>query len=475
MAIRTGAEYRGMLARGRDLWIGSSPVADVLGHDAFRGSIDHVARLYDAQHLKDHREMLVDQDAQEGPVGMTFLRPRCAADIQRRRKMMAWWADQSAGMMGRTGDYVGTMVTAWAMQAPFFGERAANVIDYFNYCRRNDLFLIHALIDPQLNRSVSRSAQSTDAVLRVVGETAAGPIVRGVKTIGTSAAIADEVVVWPLPVPQSESERDHALAFAIPLSTPGLKLVCRSSYGQPSATADFPLSSRFDEVDAVLIFDDVQVPWERVFIYKDVERLKAISKTRMRELTAHQTNVRLLSKMEFIYGVLCLMAESIGLAQTPAVQETLGEAASFVETLRSLIVAAEAEAAPDPETGYWYPSLQPLQAGRLLGPRTYPRLIEMIRRLGAGGLMQAPRSIADFSGPHAEWLNRYCTGAGDKPVERAKLLKLAWDLCGTEFGSRHVLYEMFYSGDPSRLAVAFQNEYPKQRAKSRVQAVIHSN
>jgi aromatic ring hydroxylase len=182
--------------------------------------------------------------------------------------------------------------------------------------------------------------------------------------------------------------------FIIPVATPGLKIVCRESFTKLGSVVDHPLSARFDEMDAVAVFDDVLVPWERVFLYGDV-RVGAhlYTGTRVRELTAHQTNPRLLSKIEFVYGVLCLMAEAIGVHNAPAVQETLGEAATYIETLRSILLASEMEAAVDPTNGIMYPALSPLQVGRTWGPRIYPRLMEMIHRLGAGGLMQLrPRS-----------------------------------------------------------------------------------
>jgi aromatic ring hydroxylase len=294
--------------------------------------------------------------------------------------------------------------------------------------------------------------------------------------IATAAPFADEILVWPFPPTLTEAESRYALVFIIPVATPGLKIICRESFTRPEPFADHPLSARFDEMDAVAVFDHVLVPWERVFLKGDVRLVGGMyAGTRVRELTAHQTNSRLLSKLEFVYGLLCLIAEAIGVQNAPNIQEMLGEAATYVEIIKSILLASELEAEVDPTNGVMYPALQPLQIGRTWGPRIYPRLMEMVRRLGAGGLMQLPATVEAFSSPIGPDLEKYYRGARISARDKVGLFKLAWDLVGSDFGSRHLLYELFYAGDPSMLMAGFHREFNKEACIARVRELLEGS
>ena len=482
MGIRTGAEFIAGLRDSREVWLGNERVADVTNHPAFRGAIGSLARLYDMQHEPAYHEALTYPSPTTGnPVGMSFLIPHTREELTRRRRMVKIWADATCGMMGRSADFLNTMVMAWAAKRDYFAQQspecAERVGRYYEECREHDLFLTHALIDPQVDRSKNRAQQDDPyQCLRIVEETQQGLIVRGAKMVATAAPFADEILVWPFPPTLTEAEAPYAMVFIIPVAAPGLKIICRESFSRPDQFADHPLSARFDEMDAVAVFEDVLVPWERVFLHRDTRLVAQMyAGTRIREMTAHQTNTRLLSKIEFVYGVLCLMAEAIGTQDIPAVQEMLGEAASYVEIIKSTLVTSEHEAQVDPSNGVMYPSLQPLQVGRTWGPRIYPRLMEIVRRLGAGGLMQLPASIAAFDSPIGPDLEKYYRGAHIPARDKVALFKLAWDLLGSDFGARHTLYELYYAGDPSALMAGFHREFKKEEPRARVQAFLRQS
>ena len=479
MGVRTGAEFIAGLRDSREVWLGNERVTDVTAHPAFRGAIASLARLYDMQHEPAYRELLTYPSPTTGdPVGLSFLIPRTREDLARRRQMIKTWADATCGMMGRSADFLNTMVMAWAAKRDYFAQQspecAERVWHYYEDCRERDLFLTHALIDPQVDRSKNRAEQDDPYLcLRIVEETKQGLIVRGGKMIATAAPFADEILVWPFPPTLTEAEASYAQVFIIPVAAPGLKIICRESFSRPGQYDDHPLSARFDEMDAVAVFDDVLVPWERVFLHGDARLVAQMYVgTRIREMTAHQTNTRLLSKIEFVYGVLCLMAEAIGTQNTPAVQEMLGEAASYVEIIKSTLLMGEHEAQVDPSNGVIYPALQPLQVGRTWGPRIYPRLMEIVRRLGAGGLMQLPASSAAFDSPIGPDLEKYYRGARIPAQDKVALFKLAWDLLGSDFGARHTLYELYYAGDPSALMAGFHREFDKAACVARVKEFL---
>jgi 4-hydroxyphenylacetate 3-monooxygenase len=479
MGIRTGAQFIAGLKDDREVWLGNERVKDVTTHPAFRASIASLAQLYDMQHDPALQPQLTYPSPTSGnPIGLSFLIPKTREDLIRRRQMVKLWADATCGMMGRSADFLNTMLTAWAAKKDYFAQQspacAERVWRYYEHCREHDVFLTHALIDPQVDRTKNRAQQDDPYLcLRIVEETSQGLIVRGGKMVATAAPFADDILVWPFPPTLTEEEAPYAMVFIIPVASPGLKVICREPFNRPEQYEDHPLSARFDEMDSVVVFDDVLAPWDRVFLHRKHQLVaQAYAGTRVRELTAHQTNTRLLSKVEFVYGVMCLMAEAIGVHNAPAVQETLGEAASYIEILKSSLLASEAEASIDPSNGVMYPSLPPLNVGRTWGPRIYPRMMEMVRRLGAGGLMQLPATMAGFDSPVGKDLEKYYRGAKISAREKTRLFKLAWDLVGSDFGARHTLYETFYAGDPSMLMAGFHREYTKEAHIQRVKEFL---
>jgi 4-hydroxyphenylacetate 3-monooxygenase oxygenase component len=355
------------------------------------------------------------------------------------------------------------MLTAWFINAQFFGEYAENVRQYFRLVREEDLFLTHALINPQVDRSKPPSQQPDPyTYLGVVRETDKGVVVRGAKMLATAGPYADEILVWPFGKHSPEDKR-YAIAFAIPTDTEGLRLVCR----EPLTTGniyDHPLASRFDEMDAIVIFDDVLVPWERVFINQDVDRVNNIWQVNSNAFTGHQTSIRLLAKLQFMAGLTILCAEAIQTIGNPVVQDMIGEITTYIELVRAGIVASEATAQQGAD-GVVVPNVTPLLAIRNSGNRWYPRVREIMQLLLGGGLMYQPASVDVFDSPISGDVSRYYRGATLGAEEKIKLFKAAGDLAVSGFGGRHELYERFYSGDPLILRVMTQYQsYDKSEA-----------
>lgn len=471
MAVRTGQQYIEGLRDGREVWYHGERVADVTTCPEFTAAIGAIARLYDMQHEAEHRDVLVaDVPEFDEPVGRAFEIPRTAEDLRLKREAYSTWARSNCGMVGRSPDFLNVMVAALAAKRSFFAaggaERAEAVVEYYRYIAKNDLFLTHALLDPQLDKGKLRHQQSDPGIcLRVVDQNQDGIVLGGLKRIATAAPYADEILVWPFPPTFQPGEEDYANVFAIPMATPGLKTICRSSFANHGSARDFPLSSRYDEMDATVVFDHVLVPWNRVFVYKDIPLLNRMYRdSRMRELTAHQTNARLEVKLGFVYALIERLAEAQGLAGKPDIMEMLGEAVVRLEVIRSTTRSAELQATVDPENGVLYPDLFALQAGRALGPVFYPELIDMVRRMGGGALVQVPVSMDEFDSAIGPAIERALRGARISGVDKTQLLKLAWDLCGSEFGARHELYEQNYAGERKALLAGIQREYGRKQA-----------
>jgi 4-hydroxyphenylacetate 3-monooxygenase oxygenase component len=470
MSVRTGDQFKAGLDDGREVWYGGERVGNVATFPEFRAAVESLAGLYDLQHDPTCRDVLVahPQDFSDG-IARAFELPRNVDDLRFKREAYALFARATCGMMGRSPDFLNVMLAALAAKRAFFAqlseERAAAIEAYYRYVAGNDLFMTHALLDPQLDKSLLRHEQADpDIPLKVTAETQDGLILNGIKRIATAAPYADELLVWPFPPTFRPGEEAYATVFAVPMNTPGLKTLCRASFASADEIADHPLSARFDEMDATVVFKDVLVPWDRVFLHGDIELLNRMyADSRMRELTAHQTNVRLEVKLGFVYGLLNRLAEALGIAARPDVAELLGEAAVRLEVIRSTVRAAEQQATVDPGNGICYPYLPPLQAGRALGPVYYPELVRMLRVIGGGGLVQQPLTMREFDSPVAADLERSLRGAHISGEQKAQLMKLAWDLCGTEFGARHELYEMNYAGERRMLVAGIQREFLRKQ------------
>nr|PZN59716.1 MAG: 4-hydroxyphenylacetate 3-monooxygenase, oxygenase component [Sphaerobacter thermophilus] len=480
MGARTGAEYlEGLRERPREVWIhGERVIGDITEHPAFKNVTRSVAALYDMQHDPELREEMTYVSPTTGErVGMSFLQPRSREDLARRRIMMKRWADYSGGMMGRSPDYLNAGLMAMAAAAEYFGRNspanADHIRRYYEEVRERDLALTHTLITPQVNRSVGSARQADPYIVaRVVKETDAGLVIRGARMLATLGPIADEIEVFPSTVLRgTEEDRPYTFAFAIPCDTPGLKFICRESFDIGRSHFDHPLGSRFEEMDAVVVFDDVLVPWERVFLYGDVELANGVfAETNAVVHMAHQVVVKNVAKAEFIFGIAALIADRIGIDQFQHVQEKLAEIIIDLEAMRAFLRASEADAAVD-QWGLMTPAWGPLNAARNLFPRLYPRMIEIIQILGASGLMAIPTE-ADMRSPARAMIDRYLQGRNSDAYERVKLFRLAWDAALSSFGSRQVLYERFFFGDPVRMAGALYTSYNKEPYKERVQAFL---
>jgi 4-hydroxyphenylacetate 3-monooxygenase len=457
MSARTGAQFlQRVREHPRDLWHRGERVKDPTTHPAFRNGLQSLAALYDLQWQRP-AEMLYQSPTTGEPVGLSFLIPRTAEELRRISQMIKIWADQHFGFLGRTPDYLNRAVAYYASGADFLGEDghpfAENMRRYYESLREHDLCLTHTLINPQANRAVG-PAQQADPYLaaRVVQETSDGIIIRGARMLATLPAV-DEIMVFPSTLLRN-TEEDAAYCFAVglPCDTPGLRFLCRETLDYGRSHFDHPLGSRFDEIDAIVIFHDVLVPWDRVFVYRNVERAnRAYAATGAITGMAHQVVVKNIAKTEFFLGLASLIVETIGIESFQHVQEKVADVWVYLETMKGLLRAAEADAQPD-AYGAIRPAWPPLDAARNLYLRWYPRMTEIIQQLSASGIV-ATVTEADLRNPDlVEDIQRYFQAARADAYDRIPLFRLAWDAALSAFAARQIQYERYFFGDPVRLA-----------------------
>ena len=470
MPARTGKQYiEGLRERPPSLYMNGKKVKDATKQPGLKGGIRTLARLYDLQHdPKVGPEMTYESPTTGDQVGMSFLTPKTHEDLERRRRMMRNWARITCGMMGRTPDFLNVSLMAMAAAGKYFGQNRPefekNIQDYYEFIREKDLVLTHTLVNIQRNRSSAGTGldDSVDVALSVVKETDAGIIVHGARVLAT-LPIADEIAVYPARshrLPSGAPGRT-SFAFAIPCDAPGLKFQCRESFDLERSSFDHPLGSRFEEMDALAFFDHVLVPWERVFLYEDVDMCNDMSlRTHQFLHSGHQVVTKNVVKCEFILGLANLMVKTLGSSEMPQVHNLIAEIIENLEITKALLRAAEVDAEVD-EWGVMCPVDMPLMVARQQFINMYPRMGEILHLLGSSNLMALPTE-ADFEGPLAEDLNKYLETDFSSAKDRVRLFRLAWDTCCSAFGSRQILYERFFQGDRNRNVVLMNNRYDKE-------------
>jgi 4-hydroxyphenylacetate 3-monooxygenase len=453
MGARTGAEFLRGLRGSREVWVAGARIADVTDHPALSGAAQSLAEVFDLQHREATTCLMPDPETGE-PIAVSHMIPRSREDLLRRAAALRVVAEYSVGLMGRTPDYMNVTYAGFAGRASEWAVNgnetgAARLVEYQKFLRRNDISLTHTIVQPTIDKSKGEVPKPGDEVaLRRVGETANGIIVRGARILATLAPFADEIAVYPgLPLPQGSD--DYALSFCVPMSAPGLKFICRDSVSVRGSRFDHPLSSRFDEQDAFVIFDDVEVPWDRVFIDRNLAVYNAVMSYSWMPNIMHQTMIRAQTKLEFAWGLATRMCEAIG-ATGPNETSMLGEIWSYAELTRSAVLAAE-QGARDYGDGVWFPDGQPLNALRPSLPLWFPRVNEIIRLLGSHNLFATP-TASEFADPKLRPLiDKYLRGAGTMGAEeRARIFRLAWDFTGSALASRNEHYERFYLASSQR-------------------------
>src|SRR6516162_5989605 len=448
---KTGAEHIKSLKDGRTVYLDGKIAGDVTEHPAFRNAVHSAAALYDFQARPENLEVMTfHPNGSNRRVNRAWQMPRSYHEMVQRRKALQAWAAQSCGYFGRSPDRLASSLVGQRMGIEVFRkhspERAKAFAYYFDFASRNDLFLTYVIINPQAERGKAWGEQDEDLVARIVDEDAAGLTIRGAKMLGTSSIMANEVFVANL---QPLKAVEEALAFscALPMNAKGLRVLSRKSYEQHAVSLyDNPLSSRFDENDALMYFDDVKVPWERVFVYRDTDMCRAqFHDTPAHSYQNYQAQIRLSAKIQFLTGLARRITEAIGTTNIPSVREQLGFLAAQSSMVHAMLAGMEADGSMQ---GEWYvPNKHFMYSAQVLTQDLYPRVVNTLRELAGGAMIMLPSSINDFANSDIAKIIRTTQRAAHMaPDDKVKLMKAAWDAVGSEFGSRHTQYEMFYAG-----------------------------
>jgi 4-hydroxyphenylacetate 3-monooxygenase len=457
-----------------EIWHRGARVADVTVDPAFKNGVAALAGLYD--HQWNAREIMLETGPRGSTVNRSFGIPRAPADLIPLGDALQHSAQYSMGMLGREPAYLNRAISSFSGSAALFSasDRAygENAVRYHDFIRENDLSLTHTLLNPRPNRLVGPAFQADASVATHIREERDdGIVIRGARLLAT-LPFADEIAIFPARLmDHSDNSKAYAFGCAIPTATPGLRFVCRDSVDYGFGATDHPLSARFEEMDAIAIFDDVFVPWERVFCYRDIEICNmAYMATGATAHMAYQVVCKNIVKTEFLLGLASLMIEGSGLERFQHVHEKMAEIWINLETLKAFRHAAEA-GAHNNAFRMLVPAWDPLDAARNLYPRLYPRMVEIIQQLGASGLVSMP-SRRDLDGPLAADIRHYYEAARMDAHDRIALYRLAWDTAVSAFGGRQILYERFFFGDPAQMASRLFREKNCSEVMDRVKAFL---
>lgn len=439
---------------GREVWFDGDRVEDVTSHPAFRNAARSVARMYDALHDPALRPVMLGEDRQGILTHRFFMPSYTAEDLLAARDAIAVWARLSYGYMGRSPDYKASFMATLGADPDWYQPFGESARTWYRRYAEQCLFLNHVLINPPIDRD-REVHEVEDVYVHVVEERDEGMVVEGAKMLATGSALTHATFVAQnsaVGLEPGKSE-DYALAFIVPMDAPGMKLISRASYEQPvQAPWDYPLSSRFDENDAVAIFDRVLVPWDDVLVYRDIDKATGFyAQSGFMPRYTLQSGTRLAIKLEFLCGLLARGLKANGTSEFRGVQAKLGELIGWRNLIWGITSTLCHETQPGPG-GSVVPALEFATLIRLFGTQAFPKAREIFTELLGGAPLVTPSSSRDLLNEELRPLiDRYYRGSQGDAHDRVKLFKLIWDAVGSEFGSRHAWYEVNYGGNQDQI------------------------
>ncbi len=443
----TGGDYRASLADGRQVWIGGERVGSVAAHPAFAPMVDAVARIYDLHAAPELRDVMTFT-LPDGTRGSRFYKmPDSVEDLRQRRLMTKAILDRVGPTMDRFGDETVTPLFVVADRADLFDRfdprYAAAARTWLDRLQRTNLFMSSGNTDPKGDRSRQPHEQADpDLNLRVVRETEAGIVIRGAK-FETGSPYAHVAFIKPTVGTWTEANRDYAVACIVPLNSPGVRHLCRMPFNArpPGPAIEQPLTRNYEEVDALLVFDDVLVPWDNV-IFSRQPKLAQMIRSNFARWSAQAFLIRTLAKAELLVGTALLAAEHAGTMALPPVRSAISQLMAFKSTVEAFLLAGEA--APElTEGGHTMPAQAIQHAGRIYCTQNYHLMVQLLTNLVGGQAVMLPdQAMLDSPEVGADVRKYFSTGRVD-PELRLRVLHLAQDLTASSYAGRTRAYQQF--------------------------------
>lgn len=477
MTMRTGSDYLESIRDGRDVWIEGERVRDVTKHPALAPIIQARADVYDMVRGDEDRlrenpsaPVALAKTDQDGEARNTLLvRPRQKEDWYAKWEAHDEISRRVGGLFSRLGDdNLGEMWSVTDERERLEGLDNAfvdNVERHLRAIETSDVYHVSANTDPKGDRSKNPKDQDPDMLLHVVKETDRGIVVRGAK-FETASLYANQAFVKPTITNWGDATLSpYAVGFVVQMNAPGLKHICRTTFTDAGKADDYPLSSRLDEVEALMIFDDVEIPWEDVFFYENT-RAALIVRSSIHRYASFSMLLRLLKSAELLLGISHLNVEQTGLHRQQAVMEKLSILASYHESIRSHLIAA-IESGSVSGSGLWVPHQSMLFSGRYSAVRDLPGMMHIARELTGGQIALTPDSKSFEQPEIAPYLEKYFGLSEEWPGEdRRRLLALARDFLNSGYAGHKLSFQLFSQAPPFAHLAAIFNSFDFEPSKS---------
>ncbi|MDH3688880.1 MAG: 4-hydroxyphenylacetate 3-hydroxylase family protein [Gammaproteobacteria bacterium] len=461
--IRTGKEYIESIRDDREVWIDGKRVEDVPAHPSFKPLVDVRARIYDMAHEEQYRDIMSYVDEESGERNAIALRlPFEQQDWHDKRRAVDTVMDDIGGVVIRVGDE--TVGEMWSLYDgsdvlseidPRFAE---NIEKHIHVALKQDPFHVSANTDPKGDRSKPPQEQDPDMLLHVVKETDAGIVLRGAK-YETAAAYSDQAFVKPTIANWGNDKlSDYAVGCIAQMNAKGMKHICRTGFTGRAPKEDYPLANRFDEVDTLIIFDDVLIPWEDVLFYQHTHAASFIRAT-LHRYSAFPFVQRILKTADMMIGAALFNVKQTGLDKQQAVREKLAALACYREGINAHLTASIAMAERSPK-GLLMPNQSLLYTGRVLACTKLPEMMHLTRELCGGQICITP-DLATFQAPDTKpWMTKYYSINENWVAEdRRKLLAFARDLVNSDYAGHRVTFNLFAQSPPFAHLNAVYNNF----------------
>ncbi|EHP68495.1 aromatic ring hydroxylase [Metallosphaera yellowstonensis MK1] len=458
--IRRGSDFIRSMKEGHhgEVYYNGEKVEDVTEHPAFRSAVRTVADYYDLHWSESLKEYLRIYNPDVGEeTSVTFFRPRNKDDLRRLRIGISKIYDFYRGFFGRSPDYLNVWTMLFYAHAEdyfgkVFGSRMMeNVIELYREATRQDLFYTHAIVAPMYDRSRPPSQWEDPYIqIGVVRETSEGVVVRGAALLSTAGPYSERL--WYLPNIRRDTDPRYAIFFSLPTESKGVKFISRRGFHPKEGFGEFeyPLTSKYEEPDAIMVLDDVLVPWDRIIFYKKPEEIEGFMwhTVNLRAWFNWHFVIQHYSRTKFLAGLAIALAEAVGINNFINVQEKLGEILLYLSIYEAGMVASE-ELGEQLDSIY-RPNPQISIAVSAMGMKALPRINEILRLISAGSSIPVPAGIKDFENPEERrLLEKYMSSKGLNALDRVKLFNILWDTIGSETGIRYEQYDRFSRGDPT--------------------------
>ncbi len=477
MGLRTAAQFKAGLRDGRVVYCKGERVEDVTTHHDLGIAVEHVALDFDLAEDPEHCELFSWEDPESGQRCSRYYKvPTCADDLLKRREMIE--------LSTRLGGSVVLLIKEIGTDALFALDLVSQQVDqycntpyrdrvaaYHRHCKERDLTLAVAQTDVKGDRSLLPSQQEhPDYYVHIVEERPDGIVVRGAKAHTTCAPYVDEIIVLPTRAFGAE-DGAFAVAFAVPVNTPGLKLIASPFGSPPPSQFHHPVSSRHRMIDTLTIFDDVFVPWERVFLKGETQFAGTLANTfvEFHRFTAVSYKPPL---CDLLIGAAALMAEYNGIEKASHVREKLMKLITYTETVRGLSRAAAYDCRMA-ANGTAVPNIVMTNLAKYHFANNYHQAVCWVQDI-AGGLVVTGPAEEDLENPDTKgYIERLLGGKkGVSTRDRLRAFNLVRDLTASDFGGYNELLAIHAEGSLETQKITILRDFDLKRCKQLAREAI---